>query len=62
MKNFFERLFRREQPNFNYIIGEYKPNHANAMSKPARTSEDDYDVESAYDKDEMEIDNIYQDS
>jgi hypothetical protein len=60
MKSLIEKIFRREQPNVNYIIGEYKPSRGNAMSKPARKSE--YDVDSPSLKDEMEIDNIYQDT
>ncbi|MEE9331609.1 MAG: hypothetical protein V3U89_05195 [Methylophilaceae bacterium] len=60
MKSLIERLFKREQPHYNYVIGEYKPSRGNAMSKPERTSE--YDVESPVAKDEMEIDNIYKKS
>lgn len=58
MKSLIEKIFKREQVNVNYVIGEYKPSHGKAMSKPSRTSE--YNVESASAKDEMEIDNIYQ--
>ena len=60
MKNLIEKLFKREEPSYNYIVGEYKPSRGNAMSKPAKPSE--YDVESPNDKDEMEIDNLYQDN
>jgi hypothetical protein len=60
MRALIEKLFKRHQPNVNYIIGEYKPSRGNAMSKPARMSE--YDIDTAKIKDEMEIDNIYKDS
>ncbi|MGJ8618880.1 MAG: hypothetical protein ACSHWN_00995 [Methylophilaceae bacterium] len=57
MKSFIEKLFKREPPNYNYIVNEYKPSRGKAMSKPARLSE--HDLESITDKDEMDIDNIY---
>ncbi len=60
MRNLIEKLFKRQEPSYNYIIGEYKPSRGKAMSKPARQSE--YDIEPASIKDEMQIDNIYQDS
>ena len=64
MKSLIEKIFKREQVNVNYVIGEYKPSHGKAMSKPSRTSitsrTSEYNVESASAKDEMEIDNIYQ--
>lgn len=60
MKNLIEKFFNRHQPAVNYIIGEYKPSRGNAMSKPARKSE--VEIEAPKNKDEMEIDNIYQDS
>lgn len=60
MRNLLERIFKRESPHYNYVVGEYKPSRAKAMSKPARVSE--YDVESPLIKDEMEIDNIYKKS
>jgi hypothetical protein len=58
MRSLIEKIFKRNQPTINYIIGEYKPSRGNAMSKPARKSE--YDVDQPQGKDEMEIDNIYQ--
>ena len=60
MKHLIEKLFKRQESSYNYIIGEYKPSHTKAMRKPARQS--DYDIEPAAIKDEMQIDNIYQDS
>jgi len=60
MRALIEKLFKRHQPNVNYIVGEYKPSRGNAMSKPARRSE--YDIDTPNIKDEMEIDNIYKDS
>lgn len=57
MKSLIEKIFKREQPQHDYVIGEYKPSHGRAVSKPARTSE--YDVEPIIIKDEMQIDNIY---
>lgn len=60
MRNLIDRIFKRDQPHFNYVISEYKPSRGQAASKPARASE--YDVESPIIKDEMEIDNIYKDS
>ncbi len=60
MRNFIEKLFKRDQPHYNYVVGEYKPSRGQAASKPARVSE--YDVEPLPVKDEMEIDNIYKDN
>lgn len=57
MISFLEKIFKREEPSYNYIIGEYKPSHGKAASKPARATE--YDIDETLDKDEMEIDNIY---
>jgi len=60
MKSLIEKIFKREKPEFNYIISKYEPSRAHAMSKPERTSE--YDVESPITIDEMAIDNIYKKS
>lgn len=60
MRNLLEKIFRREEPGYNYVVGEYKPSRGKAASKPARMSE--YDVESTSIKDEMEIDNIYKET
>ena len=60
MKSLIEKIFKRDQSNVNYIVKEYKPSRGNAASKPARKSE--YDIDSPQRKDEMEIDNIYQDN
>ncbi len=57
MISFLEKIFKKEESNYNYVIGEYKPSHGRAMSKPNRATE--YDVDEAIDKDEMDIDNIY---
>lgn len=57
MISFLEKIFKKEEPSYNYVIGEYKPSHGRAMSKPSRATE--YDVDEALDKDEMDIDNIY---
>jgi hypothetical protein len=61
MKSLFEKFFKREEPNYNYVIGEYKPSRGNAMSKPAR-QQYDHDIGSPLNSDEMEIDNLYQDN
>jgi hypothetical protein len=60
MINLIEKIFKREEQNYNYIVGEYKPSRGKASSKPARMSE--YDVEPTAIKDEMEIDNIYKET
>lgn len=56
MRNLIERIFKRDNEDSNYIIGKYKPSHAQAGSKPESWSE--YDVE-VPNHDEMDIDNIY---
>lgn len=57
MKNLIEKLFKREKPNYNYVVGEYKPSRANAKSKLPHQS--DYATEPSVDKDEMAVDNLY---
>lgn len=59
MKSLIEKFFKREQPQYNYIINEYKPNRE-WVSNRLTSKSADYDIESANTKDEMEIDNIYQ--
>jgi len=57
MKSLIEKIFKRKQSKYNYVIAKLKPSRGRAMSKLARVSE--YDIESPTTKDEMEIDNIY---
>jgi hypothetical protein len=59
MKSLIEKFLKRQQPNYNYVINEYKPDREWVSKRSSKTA--DYDVESASTKDEMEIDNIYQD-
>ncbi|PCI61348.1 MAG: hypothetical protein COB34_01430 [Methylophilaceae bacterium] len=60
MKSLIEKFFKRNKPNYNYVINEYKPNREWVSDRSPKTA--DYDIEPPMVKDEMEIDNIYQDS
>lgn len=59
MKSIIEKIFKRGNQDYNYVIGQYEPSRGKAASKPERTSE--YDIEVPV-HDEMDIDNIYKDS
>jgi hypothetical protein len=59
MKNFIEKLFKKE-PQFNYIIAEYQPGRTSSQKKGGEITE--YDIDEPDDRDEMEIDKIYQSS
>ena len=57
MKRLIERLFKREV-ELNYVIAEYKPSYEQMLK--GRSKMADYGDELLTDKDEMEIDNLYQ--
>lgn len=59
MRNLIEMLFKRE-PSLNYVIAEYKPSNNFVAKSSAEMPE--YDIEAIQDNDEMEIDNLYQNS
>jgi hypothetical protein len=57
MKSLFERLFKKE-PQFSYTIADYQPIKTNRLRTDVTVTE--YQVGSATEKDEMDIDKIYQ--
>ena len=59
MKSLFERLFKKE-PQFSYTIADYQPVRANRLRTDVTVTE--YQLDSATEKDEMDIDKIYQNS
>ncbi len=59
MKSLFERLFKKE-PQFSYTIADYQPVRANRLRTDVTVTE--YQLDSVTEKDEMDIDKIYQNS
>lgn len=59
MKNLFDRLFKKE-PEFSYVIAEYQPLKTNRLRTDVAITE--YQLDPALEKDEMDIDKIYQNS
>lgn len=59
MKSLFERLFKKE-PEFSYTIADYQPVRANRLRTDVTVTE--YQLDLATEKDEMDIDKIYQNS
>ena len=59
MKSLFERLFKKE-PQFSYTIADYQPVRTNRLRTDVTVTE--YQLDSATEKDEMDIDKIYQNS
>lgn len=59
MKSLFERLFKKES-QFSYIIAEYQPVKTNRLRTDVTITE--YQLDAVAEKDEMDIDKIYQNS
>ena len=59
MKSLFKRLFKKE-PQFSYTIADYQPVRTNRLRTDVTVTE--YQLDSATEKDEMDIDKIYQNS
>ena len=59
MKSLFEKLFKKE-PQVNYVIADYQPVRTSKLRTDVTVTE--YQLESATEKDEMDIDKIYQNS
>ena len=59
MKSLFERLFKKES-QFSYVIAEYQPVKTNRLRTDVTITE--YQLDSVAEKDEMDIDKIYQNS
>ncbi len=59
MKSLFEKLFKKE-PQFSYTIADYQPVRANRLRTDVTVTE--YQLDSVTEKDEMDIDKIYQNS
>jgi hypothetical protein len=59
MKSLFEKLFKKE-PQFSYTIADYQPVRTNRLRTDVTVTE--YQLDSATEKDEMDIDKIYQNS
>lgn len=57
MKNFIKRIFKAE-PKFNYILADYQPGQQVVPPKELPFTDDDYSERQ--DKDEMQIDRLYQ--
>ncbi len=57
MKNLIKRIFKAE-PKFNYILAEYQPGQQVVPPKDVPFVDPDYLVHQ--DKDEMQIDRLYQ--
>ena len=57
MKNLFDKFFKKE-PQFNYTIAEYLPSKIKAPIRDLGITE--FDINEIEERDEMEIDNIYQ--
>ena len=57
MRNLIRKLFKSE-PQFNYILAEYQPGQQVIPPKELPFTEDGYSEHQ--DKDEMEIDRLYQ--
>lgn len=58
MKSLIGKIFKREKPDHNYVIAEYKPSNAESVKQPLGVME--YEIESLILKDEAEIDDLYQ--
>ncbi len=58
MKSLFERFFKKE-PDFSYTIADYQPIKNRLRTEVAVT---EYQVDLVVDKDDMDIDKIYQNS
>ena len=59
MKSLFKKLFKKE-PQFSYTIADYQPARTNRLRTDVTVTE--YQLDSATEKDEMDIDKIYQNS
>ena len=59
MKSLFKRLFKKE-PQFSYTIADYQPVRTTRLKTDITVTE--YQLDSATEKDEMDIDKIYQNS
>ena len=59
MKSLFKRLFKKE-PQFSYTIADYQPVRTNRLRTDVTVTE--YQLDSTAEKDEMDIDRIYQNS
>lgn len=59
MKSLFERFFKKE-PDFSYTIADYQPVKNNRLREDVTVTE--YQVDLAANKDDMDIDKIYQNS
>ena len=59
MKSLFERLFKKES-QFSYVIADYQPVKTNRLRTDVTITE--YQLDSVAEKDEMDIDKIYQNS
>ena len=57
MKKLWNKLFKIE-PQYNYTIADYQPVRINSLETEVKVTE--YEVGERLQKDEMEIDNIYQ--
>ena len=57
MKNLINKIFKKE-PQFNYVIAEYQPNKIQTLESSVKMTE--YEVDTQFEHDEMEIDKIYQ--
>ena len=64
MKSLFERFFKKE-PQFSYTIADYQPVKMNRLRTDVTIMEyqtTEYQLDAAAEKDEMDIDKIYQNS
>ncbi len=59
MKSLFERLFKK-QSQFSYTIADYQPVKASRLRTDVTITE--YQLDAAAEKDDMDIDKIYQNS
>ncbi len=59
MKSLFDKFFKK-QPQFNYTIADYLPVKANRLRTDVSVTE--YQADLAAEKDDMDIDKIYQNS
>jgi len=57
MRNIFEKLFNRDQPQRDYVIGQYSPSYSTSATRRKKNPE--YDIDATIVEDEMRIDNIY---
>ena len=64
MKSLFDRFFKKE-PQFSYTIADYQPVKINRLRTDVTVIEyqtAEYQLDTAFEKDEMDIDKIYQKS